>query len=322
MAFDFSLDWYGTYARHSAVADLVESRVIAKGAFNLRTLGDEIRDNGWTRRLNEKFVGVISTDPAETEVVAGYEADDLETLGEAHDAAQVAADSVIATIQERSEKLGAHYPFTLSENAELIACSADRGDTLYEALLGISLCHAADQRIGTRKACYVFEDTVERWFESAGFRSIGLGRISRDTGTFGELLQAAGREVGLSTTPEGCPYRADANEEGTDVLCNFWDDNRVGGLQLVGQVTCARSNDWERKMAEVKVPAYKSWLGRNVDPIAFLAIPHHADHPVRFSFIARNGRDIVDRVRLSGISMELNEDEKSAVGFIREGMIN
>jgi hypothetical protein len=284
-------DWYGSYARRSALADYLELLALSGRSVSVEDLADLIRDNQWIQILGERI-----SDHSESE----EEAEDTK-LGEELDRALERATDVLAVIRERVFATADHYPFQLSQDGRL-RFSGDRpANDPYVRLLAVTIAHALRLEL-TRPPYQVFEGIVEEALSSWGLSTVGVGARARIGGGFAKVLAASCASVGLDAYPGRASHKIYANDEGSDVLSNLWiGDRRPGGVQLVGQVTCARSNDWDQKIQEPAPDQWRNWLGGMRSPVIYLAVPHHVEDVMRSYLMEKRDRDVVDRLRLAPI---------------------
>ena len=280
-------DWYGSYARRSAIADYLELLALQERSFSTEELADRIRDNGWTDALAERI-----GEPTPPE-------DEAENIGEEIDRALERAGDVLAVLADRSEVAGDLYPFHRSPSGRLTYSGGTASrDEKYIRLLAMTVGHATATKF-TPAVHQVFETVVEASLANAGFATAGIGARSRAGGSFHGVLTESCEVVGLAVYPDRAKARTFANDEGSDIISNVWtSDRRPGGLQLVGQVTCARSNDWDKKLCEPSDTQWRAWLGGFRSPALYLAVPHHVEEVTRAWLMERRDRDVVDRLRL------------------------
>lgn len=287
MTIELDPDWYGSYARRSAVADFLELMALRDLSWSVEDLADRIRDSRWMQILGER-IGV----PSESESDEGDIAEEL-------DQALERAQDVLAVIRERSTATDGQYPFQLDETSGRLRY---RGPTPVESpyvrLLCITVGHATGVK-GPLPPHQVFEGMVQSAFSTSGLRTTGIGARSRAGGSFGDVLTSCCADVGLDAYPSRAASRVFANDEGSDILSNLWPhDFRPGGVQLVGQVTCAKSNDWDTKIQEPAPMQWRDWLGGMRSPVVYLAVPHHVEQSTRSWLMQKRDRDVVDRLRL------------------------
>ena len=292
-----SVDWYGSYARRSAIADFLELAALEGRTLSLEGLADLIRDNRWSVALGERIEvpgsSAVDSDPEEPD-----EDERGEMLGVEHDAARLRAGDVLAVVAERVTVGQRKYPFSVDDAGRLQYIGVAPAADPYIRLLALTVAHATGMRF-TPPPYQVFEAVVAEALSRAGFATTGIGALSRAGGSFDSVLLACCGAVGLVAYPDAAPSRVFANDEGADILTNVWAvDTRPGGLQLVGQVTCARSNDWSAKITEPKKLQWRDWLGRMRSPETYLAVPHHVEDRTRTYLMSTQDRDIFDRMRL------------------------
>ena len=252
-----NVDIYGTHARASAVADFVELVALGGARWSRSKMADYIGDASWGTKLHETF-----STPGDA---AGLDDEEGEGLGTD---AEDAAERVFSLLADRQGYLGTRYPFRLAPDSghlELL----DEAASPYLVLLGITIAHAFDINVG-RNPRIVFEDTVSQALTSAGHRSVNFSRVRGTYGTFDEALTAAGPTLALRPVPSAAPISLRAQDAGADVLAHvnagYCPDGGIGAWTLVGQVTCGKSDNWQRKLGEVEVPAWKSRARRRRVP--------------------------------------------------------
>lgn len=290
MTIEPNLHWYGTYARRSAIADYLELLALKGNGLSAADLADLIRDNpGWTHDLGARI------DELEPLPEPRY-AD----LGQEIDASLEAAADVIAVLSERVEVAGASYPFRIGPTSALTYTGHDPTIEPYVRLLALTVGHATRTKT-TSPPHQVFEVVLLHALSATGGLSVGLGEIGRQqAGGFKDTLTQACSAVGLEAYPDRAQAKVFANDEGVDVLTNLFDvDPRVGGLQLIGQATCAKSDDWDKKIQEPSPDQWRQWLGGLRSPVAYLAVPHHVEAGTRSWLMQKRDRDVFDRLRLA-----------------------
>ena len=221
---------------------------------------------------------------------------------------------MFAVIEERQRILGAAaYPFrveggTLRRGFEMHALAG----TTYYGLLAIAVAHAWDLEAPVNPRD-VFEDTVARALQNWGFRAVNFGQIRRGGGgSFEQHVVRAGVSIDLSPTPERATRKLRAQDAGCDCIISFpWEDGRVDRWVAIGQVTCGESASWEKKLAEIPLGAWGEYLGLVRPPRGYLAVPHHIEQRHFTYLVERDGRSIVDRLRLARRPFQLTADEQA-----------
>ena len=301
----FNLDVYGGYARSSALADYVEIAAICGETITRAGLADRLVDSGGLRRMDEMFVG---REPGEDEP----DEDQDETNATADGPGVDAASKVFDLLAERSEVLGLMYPFEISENDLALRKDVEVADSMYIALLTLTLAHA------NKIACahdpkQVLEATVARALAATGITALDLGALSRRPGKdFRETLKDAAELVGLQASPYAAITLKHANEEGVDCLGHLVASTprRAGAWVFLGQVTCGASETWEGKMDQPKPGTWRKLLNTGVLPQVFLAVPHHVDS-VHLEKLLDGDRLVLDRLRLVALAGEPSSEERS-----------
>lgn len=267
------IDAYGTYARASALADFAELWAIHGNHVTEAILDDFLKDMGWQRKELELLT-------------AGEELlDEFEVQG---------GQEVFDALRERQHALGDLYPFTV-EDGTLISTN-DVGP--YRLLHAITIAHSSDL-LPAGDVENLFERLVCRVLEARGLRVAHLGGLRNSEGSFPLALEATRTITGLPVPGVGDRSKH-ANDERVDAVAHFdWADGREVNWAFIGQVTCAKSDEWERKLAEPPTMRFEGFLGTIVPPIPFLAVPHHISTR-RLSYLATaNGRMVLDRLRLA-----------------------
>ncbi len=277
-----NIDLYGSKARDSAIADFLEAMALSGKQMSRAALGDYIEDVAWAPKLKEHF--------------AGPELDeDDDVMGESTSDAR--ARKVFDLLEERSCVLGDLYPFTIDDAGVRLRDGAEDGG--YLVLLGISLAHA--YQLPTSSGLdpkQVLEDVAVSVMRAQGMQAKNTA-FSTQQGSFSDLLIAMGPALGLQPTPEQATISKSAKDEGVDVLCVFgWRDDRPGRWVFIGQVTCAKSDEWRKKLSEPSPHQWKALLGVQIAPIPFLAIPYHAQRGHLQDLLGKENAAVLDRLRL------------------------
>lgn len=295
-----NVDAYGTHARVAALADFLEVAALDGSRLSRGHTEDYIGDLSWqSLLLKDTYV---------------YESGDAESNGgfdeEPDSASEEAAGRVFDLLQRRSLSLREQYPFSVDTEIGWLE-RRDPECSPYLALLGITVSHAFRIVTGLQ-ATSVFEDTVARALTDAGHLSLNFSSFRSGHSGFHEALVAAGPALNLQPTPFAAPTSAMAQDAGGDVLgqidTGYLPGSSTGAWTFVGQATCGTSDSWQRKVGEVQIPAWKDRLGSVVPPLAFLAVPHHADHAS--NLVISSATIVLDRVRLVSMLRGVSEDER------------
>lgn len=282
------VDAYGSKARASAIADFVELWAISGTNPSAADVGDYIADVGWAQKLHELY----TVPPGG----ADDSADDLEFGTDG----TVAARRVFDVLDERSATLGSHYPFRKDNERCFFTGNAS---SPYLVPLAIAVAHAYS--ITTPQVpSVVFEDTVARVLEAHARRAVNFSHIRAQhpaaNGGFDAAVIDACRLVGLRGTPTAHNRAVHANDEKVDTIVHLdWGDRRAGAWTMVGQVTCAKSDDWFGKLQEVPAGGWALFLGELIEPQVFLAIPHHIESRHLHNLVGGYRKLVVDRLRIA-----------------------
>jgi hypothetical protein len=279
-----NIDLYGSRARSSSIADFLEAMSLSGKTMSHAQLGDYIEDAGWSTKLKEHFMG------------PGID-DDEDAMGTS--SAQARARKVFDLLRERAVALGEHYPFTVDDSGVRV-CNGQMSQEGYLVLLGISLAHSYDLKTSSGlDPKQVMEDVTLSVMDAHGMQAKSTA-FSKQSGTFSDLLIAAGLELDLQPTPGLAHISKQAKDEGVDIVCVFgWKDKRPGRWTFIGQVTCAASDNWQKKLSEPSPHQWKEILGTKVSPIPFLAIPYHVQHGHLLDLMGKANATVLDRLRLA-----------------------
>jgi hypothetical protein len=251
--------------------------------------------------LRERFSVAANTPPLDGLHAPDDEGDEDETgLAVAVDNSREAAASVFAVIELRAALLGARYPFALRDG-HLVYVGRDDLRHNYLVLLALTLVHAYDLTCPVIPEQYL-EDFVTEVLRRRGYLAVNLARHRRAGANFEEILVRAANACEISATPEAATRRSRAQEEGCDVLAHFtWQDTRRLHWILVVQVTCAVSDEWEKKMHDASAPMWRKLLGNLPAPQIVLAVPHHVTSShLYYLYENTHGEHLVlDRIRLT-----------------------
>lgn len=278
-----NIDAYGSRARTCALADFVELWALGNQHPSMADLGDYIGDAAWGRKMQELY-----TPPPAAPTQPEYDEDISEN-------ASAAARRVFDVLEERGRLLGDRYPFNLV-NGRLYFIGAR--ESPYLVPFAITIAHA--YRIAVAHPVEdVFEETVTRVLARCARRAVNFSRVRSAHPDFDLALLDAGDQIGLRVTPRAMNRAIHANDEKVDVIVHLdWRDDRVGAWTMIGQVTCAVSDEWGGKLQEVPVPGWQRYLGQTILPQPFLAIPHHIDADHLYNLVAGHARLVVDRIRV------------------------
>lgn len=280
-----NVEVYGTYARRSALADLLEVHALRGRSASLPELADYIRDSEWTRLLGDQF---------------NLPEESSGDLGEEVDASEYAASRVFDLLRERWDILGDLYPYRLEEGRLHYNGSPGLRHG-YLLLLAVTISHAYGVSPGSLNPREFFEDVVTACFSSKGLLAANLGKARRLSSNFEEAVSEVGRICSLRPSFGNAVTRRRAQEEGVDVVAHLsWIDSRPLHWVYIIQATCGKSDTWSRKLFEPSATMWGNIFGLQVLPRSVLAVPHHIPFDViRYLTERANGdRFIMDRLRL------------------------
>jgi len=265
---EFEIDRYGKFARFTNIADLLELAALKGRRVSKAKVA------GWLDNLD---IG-----PTKDLFLDDTEFDHTE-----------AAELVFDILREREELLGSRYPFTLEGND--FQCPS-RTACPYLDVLGITVAHA--HRVQTEcQPADLFENIVTEALIAKGWKAarVGEGRVR-----FATTLAEAGKTIGLSTYPNAAVHSRAANDEGVDVVARLpmFEDQHNEHLVLLGQATIEKSTGWGKKASEVSTKRWKKYLGTELEPVRFFAVPHHIEHREFRRLLEGIDCLILDRLRL------------------------
>lgn len=308
---NFNIEWYGRYARPGALCDYLELLAWAGHTFSAEEVADFVRDSEYTGLLRDQIASDLDQGALDTDTP-----DAGQDLSESVDAAADVVSNTLAEFYERREMLQDGYPYSVGRSSRGIIVRNDgQSHCPYDSLLTLSIAHATRATVTGIELTTLFEQIVEASFESFGIRTALLNNGAKD---YPSKVQQAARHVGLSVNVANASYRQRTIDDGTDLISNFWSsDARPGGVQLIGQATCAKSDEWRNKMTEPKPAHWSKMMGTGPEPIRYLAVPHHVDSRYRRYLLEReNNTDIVDRLRLALPERDLLTDESRVCDYV------
>lgn len=268
-------DAYGTYARHSAIADFLELAALA---------GTKIRQAD-VARVFERDGLDLEPSVFERLVPGEDEADKYKHM----------ARRVFDILEERARILRERYPLQLSGGSLTRRRRTRVG--LYVALLSMTTAHSHNLNT-PHNPRRVFEQIVARCLERSGLRTATMG--TSVAGAFSVRLDAACAAVGLQAAPGAVIVSSAAQDEKVDTLVHLdLGCGRRGRWLAVGQATVGSSNSWVEKITEISTREWRLLTGDWLQPSAFLAVPHHVDRFHWDKLLQDHGRLIFDRLRLT-----------------------
>jgi hypothetical protein len=301
-------DAYGAEADTSHLADYLELLALSGQPLKEADLADYLADSTWVVRSRELFVSPQPTDePTEDEDEGGPQPSPSE----------IAAGDVFAFVAERADALGALYPFVIEGSALTVVDPLADIHLPYLALLSITVAH--HYKVDTaHEVERVFERIVADVMTARGLATVDTGAAGRGQGNFRQLVEKVGEAIELVPAPEAASSRRYANEEGVDTVSHLsWGDQRTGHWIFLGQATCARSNEWARKIKEPDPRQWGPLLSSVVDPVAYLAVPHHVESHHLLNISQATGRLVLDRIRLVRYLGALTADQEAVLRAVR-----
>jgi hypothetical protein len=276
-------------------------------------LADFLKDRDWVVRSRELFEpgDALSEEPPEDDDEGGAGASPSE----------VAAGDVFEVLGLRAQALGDAYPFVVTDTRLELRVPLTPTHMAYLALLAITIAHHYDvdcEVVPER----LFEECVAQAMALRGLRTVDTAAAGRGEGRFAELVVNVGDAVGLIGAPASAAYRTHANEEGVDTVSHLsWGDQRAGHWVFIGQATCAKSNEWARKIQEPRPEQWASLITSVVPPIGYLAVPHHVEDEQLSNLSRNHGRLVLDRLRLSRHLGSLSERQHAMVTAVQTASV-
>lgn len=291
VAIAYQVDIYGGDARVSAAADYVELIALTGRRLTLADLADFFSDTVTLLRRDKYVVGL--------ELASNSDDSGDDAASDDQEPGREAARRVMSLLSQRARLLAENYPFVVSEAAVQVARRRRLETDPYVALLATATAHAYHLETGS-SVTDLFEESVARAVRKRIPRTCGFGAARRRHGGFVNALKAEGPSLMLPTTTRGVVLSTSIKDGGADTLAHLdWGDQRVGRWAFVGQVTCAQSDYWEEKANEARRGTWRGLLGDELDPIPFLAVPHHVEDVVLLRLAQQVRSVVLDRLRLA-----------------------
>jgi hypothetical protein len=284
-----SKDAYGPDAERSHLADWLELLALAGQPLAEAELADHLRDTNWTVRSRELYHSPEGdAEPSE----------DQQDGGAGVSPPVEAAGDVVGILESRAYALGDRYPFGFDGRALTAMDPVEEHHRPYLALLAITVAHHYEVDGGHRPE-RVFEGVVAAVLRARGLVTCDFGAVTRSAADFREAVKVAAHEVRTVPNEEAAPSRECASDEGVDTISHLdWGDLRPGHWLWIGQATLGKSNTWHRKILEPRVAQWRALLGSELDPIGYLAVPHHVEEEQLHYLTSTNARLVLDRLRL------------------------
>ncbi|MEU8608448.1 hypothetical protein AB0C29_10660 [Actinoplanes sp. NPDC048791] len=273
-----NIDVYGTYARASALADYLEVAAVQGIRITKDGLADIAEQLNWSRKSRRAII-VESDDPA----------DDPDAWPE----------EAFTALSERQDILRDKYPFALRSTYLKYDKSIDPRDSPYIGLLALTVIHAWKLTCSVRPTDRL-EAIAADVLRGKQLQVAGMGTADRGGVGFVENLSLAAKSVGLNAALNPVPRKRSAKDAGVDTLAAFtWKDGRRGHWVMIGQVTCAKSNEWKMKLNQAEPGTWRSYLQEPLDPQPFLVIPHHIEARMLEDLLSSGRGLVLDRLRLT-----------------------
>lgn len=270
------VDVYGSLSRGSALADFLEVAALRGISWNRAQIDDVISER------YSRYKGIL-VDPDDDE-------DGRENL----------TDTAFECISERHRILGSLYPFEIVRSTLVLRQGFDVSSSPYVGILAITVSHAFMLPM-TSDVKQLFEEVVTRAMASFGMVTGNFGQINRDNGNgFAQSIDQLSGTINIKMDSRKYTRHRAANDENVDVLAHIdWEDRRAARWVIIGQVTVGKSDSWEAKMVEPKTPHWADMMANMIEPLAFLAVPHHVERRTYVNLTSGAHRAILDRPRLA-----------------------
>lgn len=292
---------YGTHAQASYCADFLEVLAVCGHRVFWGDFDDFLSDS--RVRITQKIT------PAGTTL--GLDDSDEDDDDRDDDVLALRNVELVKTIiEERVSVLGRRYPFEVSNRG--LSPSREIESSPYIGILSLCQLHVVSDRSELNPEL-AFELSVHESLLAAGLKAAHLG-TGAGRGSLANAITAAGSELGFAANPNAASRSAYAKDDGADHLAKLeFNDERSGQWVLLGQTTCARSNDWGHKANEAKPKLWSKYMSLTPMPRTFLAVPHHVDAKPLQLFYDREAEAIVlDRLRLCCMRETQIASEQSA----------
>lgn len=287
-----NVDAYGGHSRAGALADYLEVNALKGRYITSAELEDIASEQGWSRK--ERRMILVEGDDPESDPALWSE-------------------MAFAEVDARIDILGREYPFELVTGALRYAGPPDPRDSIYVALLAVTVVHAWDL-VRTVEPTVVLEDIVRRALQNRSLLAADMGTGDRNGLTFEQNLLQSGAACGLSPSDQPRPIAAHAKDAGVDTLGTMiWPDRRQGQWVFIGQATCGSSSTWKRKLKEPEGERWRGYLQESLAPLPFLAVPHHVDRRQWADLMEPKIGVILDRLRLAHSKGPNSPDEVALV---------
>ena len=312
-----SREAYGTNARASAIADFAELVVLqGNDTINADDLRDRLKDSDIA--LPREKYSAPGDDESDSDDQDGDDSD-ADGLGLKDERFADSARRVFALLAERQRILKTRYPFELLSE-RLTLRPSDAVYDPYLALLAMTVAHAHAVTT-SHDPKRIFEVTVARVLSSRGWRAANVARLSkaqRGAKGFVDTLKQVCEAVGLEHDVSNVILSHSANDAGVDTVAhNSWDDQRPGKWTLIGQATLAISDNWPVKLAEPKSPLWATMFKEHVQPLPFLAVPHHVEPLHLRKLVQDSGKVVLDRLRLALFDSTISQEERDILASVR-----
>lgn len=283
MTFEINPEMHGQDLRVSCLADWLEFQAF-KGmmAFTEADLADYISDSDWQRILEPKYIGGEWND---------------NRIGDRQDKSREAAGRVLNILAQRKNLLEGKYPFELRRGR--LALKQGEGK-VYLWYLFVSLVHGLGLR-GIPAPAIEFERAVTVGLCDLGLPALTVGTSAQNYDFGSRIQDITCKFPHLVETLDDVVRSRHLNDGGIDTFASFpcAMDTRHGHWAFIGQSTVGKSDDWSRKIHEVKPNFWHQVFGQRIEPIAFFATPHHIQDDYLNALFQDHRRCLLDRIRLT-----------------------
>lgn len=311
---ELNVDAYGPYARVSAIADFLEAAALTGQSISQVRLADFIRRNAWSSVQKHAFITGADdfTQPnADDEDGDAVDVAENETP---EDDPEEWATFTFNTIAERADILRDRYPYHITKTG-LEFKSQGSNESDYLRLLGITLAHSYNANV----------PNVRDIFERVTVGSLGLiANAAAPVGTARDVsmgfigtLSAAAIALGFTPAPRPAPRHSRARDGKVDAVARLTQhDGRPGQITIVAQATCAKSDQWERKIRDPRADHWMGYLSERVEPLVILTVPHHVQLE-HLQYLIGPKQTVLDRLRLTGHLPPVTRKEQRVLEWIK-----
>jgi len=312
---ELNVDAYGPYARISAIADFLEAAALAGKSTSQIQLSDIIRRNSWSSVQKHAFItGAEDFPQNDIEPTDGDQGEDsADELPE--DNPEEWASFTFSILADRADILRDQYPFFVTKEG-LTYRSEKFDESDYLRLLSITLAHSYNATVPNVRD--IFERVTVGSLALIGNAAAPVGTARDVSMGFIGTLSTAAKTLGFTPAPQPAPRHARARDGKVDAVARLTQhDGRPGQITIVAQATCAKSDQWERKIRDPRADHWMSYLSERVEPLVILTVPHHVQLE-HLHYLIGPKQTVMDRLRLTGQLPPITRKEQRVIEWMRK----